>query len=761
MLACIPYNQDWVDNGSIASVGFRQAIFGSNKIMLSDRPQEPQFSTIVFTDANLNKDYCHVLFTSEVVSPSVIEETTIKAISSPIMTIKVPGTSYEEMTEAVEEPREENEPQKHVTIAFCIRSKSEHIQGLRETLEAMNNNITHILEKNKSQGKLISRVLACSETLRSMLWLLNEAFIPPPEVALVFKIGQEEVELPPDPLFGLNHSEACFKVLFDVLDVGQIITLYKSLMLEQSVTVLARQKQMLFCICEALRMLMFPLEWQRTYTPLLSEHFLRDAESFLGTYFIGLNAYLAVEDYSTAFEGATMLDIATSRLYVPQPVQLCHAVEAKLRSDLQALKMPQYTNFDVVTLKGYPQDTPDPDASVLPDSRPDAYIRKVREAFLEVWQGAFKNYETYIFKNSLDENEFNKEKFLEAFQGCGDQSCTCKDFWSKVINTTTFDEFVRQSRWLNDSNATRLKNLELPPGVPEPEEYEYVMQPKLSLSQIFDQLEDLLSVLDPKDERVHAIRGAAFHTIISIKKQLHIYATTIGTEADAELFESRRSRTSIPRTIDGSLSASKPLVSDIGNSFKQQSSLRSLNQGEPFTEHNIWYGKIGLLNLLRGLEILDPDDIKNISSWREAVEQLTSPDMVWQEHLIKAQILELNQGAPGDIVEEYVSAFEKQPYCLPKYSFALSLTDLIVIKPERVREMVGAKGDIRRIAKAVWDDKESELFDITVAKVQENSIGGPHDSLKSRSLHVRTSRTMHRLSADSPSKSPSKSPGGG
>lgn len=707
--------------------------------MLSDRPQEPQFSTIVFTDAYLNKDYCHVLFTSEVVSPSIVEETTIKAFSAPLKTMKqIPNSvSSDLFSPTIDEPRESdmNEPQKYVTIAFCMRSKSEHIQGLREMLEAMNNNITHTLEKYRnSRGRLINRILASSETLRNMLWLLNEAFIPPPEVSLVFKIGEEEVRLPPDPLFGLNHSENCFKVLFDVLDVGQILTLYKSLMLEQSVTVLARQKQLLFCICEALRLLMFPLEWQRTYTPLLSEDFLRDAESFLGTYFIGLNAYLAVEDFTNAFDGATMLDIATSRLYVPQPVEFCPIIEAKLRYDLQKLKNPQYSKLDSVNLKG-PSPTPNLLSTLAAETSPSDYIRKAREAFLGVWDGVLKNYQAYIYKNEIDENDFNKEKFLDEFQGCTGPNCACKDFWSKVINTTGFDEFVRQSRWLNESNATRLQSFDRPEDAEEPQEYEYVMQPNIGLIQMYDQLQELLAALVPKDQRVHAIKNGALHTISSIKKQISLYSESFSPAFDWDPcdVESRGTSTSVDHIGERSLPISKTTSLSVYPSMKPQISLRPVSPNEPSPDLNIWYGKYGLLSLLRALEVLDSEDIKGISSWEESIDQLSSTEMVWQEHLIKATILELSEGAPGDIVDEYVKACEKQPYCLPKYKFALHLSDLIIIKPERVRELVGANGDVKKVAKAVWDDKESQLFEKTVAKVNVSSIDR-QDSILGRKL---------------------------
>mmetsp|Transcript_9644 Transcript_9644/g.18808 ORF Transcript_9644/g.18808 Transcript_9644/m.18808 type:complete len:676 (-) Transcript_9644:1584-3611(-) len=646
-------------------------------------------------------------------------------------------------------PTDLTEPQKHVTIAFCIRSKSDHIQGLREILEAMNDNIMNTLEKYRNQrGKLINRIFASSETLRYMLWLLNEAFIPPPEVSLSFKIGDEEVVLPKDPLFGLGHSEFCIKVLFDVLDVGQILTLYKSLMLEQSVAVLARQKQLLFCICEALKMLMFPLEWHLTYIPLLSEQFLESAEGFLGTYFVGLNVYLAVEDYSSALDGATMLDIATSRLHVPQPFQFCPAVEAKLRAHLQELKNPQYSKFDSVNLKGASQSPTNLDFSYLDSEQgPDNYIRKIKQAFLGIWEGAFKNFRACIFVNNQDENEFNRDKFLDEFEGCPGPHCTCKEFWSKVINTTAFDEFVRQSRWLNESQATRIKKLVKPDEVEEPQEYVYVMEPKLSLEEMYDEISELLESLDCKDQqRMHAIKINAIQSITNIKKQLKLHAQNIGNEGDHGLSDTSSHTVSVLSTAhtEGSLAPPQLKIaqSDFRPDFKQ-SSLRPISPVDFAPELNIFYGKYGLLSLLRAIEVLDPEDIKSISSSNLSIEQLTSEHMVWQEHLIKALILELSEGAPGDIVDEYVKAFEIEPHSLPQYKFALHIKELIVIKPERVRELVRSSGDVMKIAKAAWDDRQSDIFESI--KVKENSIDRTNDSLMFRTSK---SPTMQRVSAD-------------
>jgi hypothetical protein len=707
-------------------------IFGSNKIMLSDRPQEPQFCTCVLTNAEGTKDYCHVLISSELISPSIIEETTVKALNSSLeVMMQLQGGEAESPT-LEEHNADSTEPRKYVSIAFCMRSRSEHIQGLREVLEALNNNIFHIFETNVKLGrKHFGRILGCSETLRNMLWLLNETFNPPPEVSLTLKLGCEEVTLPTDPLFGLSHSEYCVKVLFDVLDVAQIIALYTSLMLEQRVIVISRQRNLLSCICEALRSLMFPLTWMNTYVPCISEHLLDQVFGCLGIYFFGVSAYLSVEDLSTHFEEATILDIATSYLYVPKSsTRLCPLVEAKLRRRLQALKNPHFRKFDEVELMGKKlRRTGEDDVFEMLEKGGlgrNLFVNLVRQTFLQLWMDALKNLNDFVTRNSLDENEFNLEAFLSNFEGCADKKCTCEAYWSSVIKTNDFDDFVRQSRWLNDSRATDLHKIFKPEGEEDPEVYEFTLQPILSLTKMLDDLIELFSRLSSEDQSDHAIKATVMHSMKNMRSQIELYSSDISNETEyiPRGQHSRRSSIIMPKSIDSSFPLLKVSQSDAYTGLMPQFSLRPVAL-EALTEVGMWYGRYGLLGLLRGLEVLEPEELQSMSCADVLIEQLYAEDSpsdslgFWQKHLIKAQILELSQGAPEDIVDEYVKACVLQPHCLPQFKFALHLSDLIVIKRERVKELVGSKGTIRKIAKAVWDDKESQVFEMSAAKVQE------------------------------------------
>jgi hypothetical protein len=710
-------------------------IFGSNKAMLSDRIQEPQFCTLVLTDSEGNNDYCHVLLTSELVSPSVVEETAVKAFSVPLKQMKkLPGQAVDLFSHVDDLPiKDPTEPHKYTSIAFCVRSKSEFIQGMREILEAINNNLISTFEKHlKSGRRRIGHVLACSDTLRNMLWVLNEAFNPPPEVSLTIKLGSEVVLFPSNPLLGLSHSEYCVQVLFDVLDVGQILALYKSLMQEERVIVISRQRHLLFCICEGLRMLMFPMTWMHIYIPCISEHLFDEIFGCLGIYFLGVSAFLGVEDLVMHFEGATILDIEISRLHVPKPSLFCPVVETKLRRRLQELKHPQYRKFDEVNLKGVTRQ-PVKDYEFASIHSRDSYVSFVRHTFLQVWLDALPDFKHFVIRNSEDESEFNTEGFLSAFVGCREPKCSCKDFWSTVVRTANFDNFIRQSRWENDCKATDLQSIR-PEGEKESEAIECLVTPTLSLIQMYDCFYESFIKLTPDDRRGLALKSAATRTMLSVKEQIELYSISITEESEVFVREHSFERGSpISASTENSFSilkthsdvCSKPVLSILPGTVASSSPLR------------IWYGKYGLLTLLKVLDILNPDDIKSISSFDALIKQLDSAGVLaWQEHLIKAQILELANCAPEDIVKEYLKAFSLQPHSLPKYKFALHLADLMNLRPELVRELLESSGAVKRIAQAVLNEEESQLSDTSSMR------DGYSLDLKSRSsLTMSTSKS--------------------
>jgi hypothetical protein len=710
-------------------------IFGSNKTMLSDRVQEPQFCTLVLTDSDGTNDYCHVLLTSEPVSPSVVEETAVKAFSIPLKQMKRPLEQAADLFshEGRHRIKDPTEPHKYASIAFCVRSKSEFIQGMREILEAINNNLISTFEKHlKSGRRRIGHILACSDTLRNMLWVLNEAFNPPPEVALTIKLGSEVVLFPNDPLFGLSHSEYCVQVLFDVLDVGQILALYTSLMQEERVIVISRQRHLLFCICEGLRMLMFPLTWIHIYVPCISEHLFDEIIGCLGIYFFGVSAYLGVEDLVMHFEGATILDIEISRLHVPKPSLFCPAVETKLRQRLQELKHPQYCKFDEVNLKGVTR-RPVKDHKFSSMHSRDRYVSSVRHIFLQVWLDALKDFKHFVSRNCGDESEFNTQAFLDVYVGCGEPKCSCKDFWSTVVRTTNFDNFIRQSRWENDCKATDLQNILRSEEEKDSEAIECLVTPTLSLVQMYDCFINSFIKLTPDDQRGHAIKNTATSIMKRAKEQMELYSINITDESDVYVRENSYERGS---TLSVSTEDSFPIIKTLSDAyFKPKLSILPVSPAAPSSSPlQIWYGKYGLLTLLKVLDILNPVDIKSISSFDVLLNQLDSAgDLVWQEHLIKAQIFELANSAPEAIVKEYLKAFSLQPHSLPKYKFAMHLADLSNDRPELLSELLESSGAVKRIAQAVLNENKSQLFETVALRDSHSFDLKSHDSLTTTS----------------------------
>ena len=95
-----------------------------------------------------------------------------------------------------------------------------------------------------------------------------------------------DFRLPPN--MGLPALEVPTKLLFECLDVGNVLVLLSQLLLEKRIVLLSRYSSLTTEVAEIFRALLFPLDWASVYVPRLTAPMLT-ALDFPGPFFLGVS----------------------------------------------------------------------------------------------------------------------------------------------------------------------------------------------------------------------------------------------------------------------------------------------------------------------------------------------------------------------------------------------------------------------------------------------------------------------------------------
>ena len=251
-------------------------------------------------------------------------------------------------------------------------------------------------------------------------------------------------------------NDYCIDILFNTLEYSVIIKLFIALLFEKHIILIANQNMPLFCICESLRFLLFPLRWLHLYIPNLPYEQMSYLESPM-PYLIGINSTKTnAQDLINAYPSHIICEVGTSTLYGNvSNLKLPLNEEMKIKTKLLLLKSKYKNNYDELDIDGYSYNSSRRSSKTSNmDEYEDvdfnlSFAQNVQNIFFRIFKNSLKNFK----KEYIVNNVFNSQNFLNSFE-----QDEYKSFFEKIINTLAFENFIISMKYLDDS-ASRKFNL--------------------------------------------------------------------------------------------------------------------------------------------------------------------------------------------------------------------------------------------------------------------------------------------------------------
>ena len=314
-----------------------------------------------------------------------------------------------------------------------------------------NNNNNNIENNNNIYKKLL---FYQKIELLNYLNYSYEILHPPNKTILNFNLRFSQIKYCSQSNIEIPTNEICIKILFNCLEISTIINLYIALLFEKYIILIGNQNQMLFCICEGLKKLLFPFRWLHTYVPILPKQLFNFLDS-PSPYFFGIKSNLIDPiELNKQYPSHIICDINSSTIYGNvSSLKLPLNEELKIKKKLMLLKNKNINFYDDViidnvnfsNLNNKNIEFEDVDFSL-------SFNQNVQKIFFRIFKNnLYRIKKEYMFNNN---NTFDSKSFLRLF----DDNKEYKLFFDKIINTYAFEFFILYMHYFDDSNS-RLFNL--------------------------------------------------------------------------------------------------------------------------------------------------------------------------------------------------------------------------------------------------------------------------------------------------------------
>ena len=224
------------------------------------------------------------------------------------------------------------------------------------------NSYTNSNEKNSPKTSHSINSNIDSEKIKSFqkIELLNYLYfcyqLPRPPNKSIFTLSTrfDKIKYKFLSLGEIPTNDYCIDILFNTLEYSVIIKLFIALLFEKHIILIANQNMPLFCICESLRFLLFPLRWLHLYIPNLPYEQMSYLESPM-PYLIGINSTKTnAQDLINAYPSHIICEVGTSTLYGNvSNLKLPLNEEMKIKTKLLLLKSKYKNNYDELDIDGY------------------------------------------------------------------------------------------------------------------------------------------------------------------------------------------------------------------------------------------------------------------------------------------------------------------------------------------------------------------------------------------------------------------------
>jgi hypothetical protein len=631
------------NQGSI-KVTHKQLIFPNGSPQPSLEPQSPEFYTQMQTGSKGDGTFIHCLVVWEYVNPIISEESKPNAYSQRIslMTDILDASPAEHKQSDSSDPTRSDQPGVYVPVAMCIETHQVFFRASKELMVALYNHYHDTCEAMADSDMV--HLIANTEFARHVSFILNDLFIPPPECKFEVQIGQYRITHTADELDRLPHSEDCIKVLFEVLDISNIILLWKSLLLEKHVVILSSSKYMCFNVCEGIKALMFPLQWAFNYTPILPSNMVEFLEVIFPTIFGVLNTVVSFEEVKKLSPNATIIDVDTQRSSSDSFELFCPRIEDQLRLKLQSLKLSAYSRLDKANVKRIYHKTKEFEVSAGTDTE---LITQIRQAFLQVFIDAFSTLDScFTFNEAKNEHEVNPENFLNMLPECP-YDHGCKDFWKSLIESEHFIQYCLAKYNLVNSYAKIFDRMTKAQQQTKKDSPTYTLtsclHPKAMYNTIWQALKSANSEFKTGeiDKTLRILRQSADIFFRDNQEDINNHPYFEDSDFLSHLKSSPR-----PKARTHTV----PTRGHFGEAAMKVTSI---------SESHFFYGNTGLYKYLRTLfGFMGEQDFKKLSDNEVLLQSLEDAPQTWQTHLVRASAYLVQDSNGEQVIEEFLRVSE-------------------------------------------------------------------------------------------------------
>ena len=328
-----------------------------------------------------------------------------------------------------------------ILLSNNIKNSENNNENNNENINSTNNEKIKIYQKLE----LLNYMHFCYQILR-----------PPNDSIFSLNLRFNIIEYKFNSLKEKPSNDFCIEVLFNVLEISVIIKLFIALLFEKQIIIISNQNLPLFCICESLKLLLFPFRWLHSYIPNLPCEQISFLESPT-PYLMGINSSsINLQELMNNYPSHIICDSTTSTLYGNvSNLKLPFNEENKMKTKLLLLNSKFKNNYDDIELgKYFDNNNVSNRSSFFNDSFYNedkdsdkidfklSFAKNVQNTFFSI----FKNNLVDIKKEYMTGNVFNSRKFINSFL-----EEDYKLFFEKIINTIAFEDFILSMQYLDDS----------------------------------------------------------------------------------------------------------------------------------------------------------------------------------------------------------------------------------------------------------------------------------------------------------------------
>ena len=598
----------------------------------------------------------------------------------------------------------------YVPVVLCLLTKQQHDHAFRQLLEALYDYLYQIRRKcQESCGVKEAHAIANAEFVRYALFLINDVVCPPKYTDLHIVIGPKIVNFPADRWAELPHHEPCITLLMETVDTSKVIDIWTGMLLERQIIIMSKQNYVQFAVCEALRMLIYPLKWSHVFIPVVGDTNCLEAPV---PYLMGVNSQLiSFEEVVELASSAIILDLDSGKFNCGKMPRICCKEEAKLREDLFAIKMHKYQNIDRARISAFPQ------TSRLDDETKGNLFRS---AFLAIFLSNLQHYQACIIHDKDKfQYEFSHKNFIMYLSKCDNPKCKASKFWTDAVETSLFADFVGDSTTFDESNTANF-NMMLDKMYPtekrhgvEKASQEYTsatvtieLQPFYTPKEFFS-----LLTMPPRMGEMEAIDEEEKKETISPQERLKYWEQTFEMLDRLPYFQSD---SGLSDMLGIQRHASMPADARYARHFGSREmgsgplDFATAKSEDASEDHcNLIYGTDGLIRFCKFIINTVPHGrLQAINAWSQLEEWLLGEignEAHWQYYILLAYVYEFMGKAETERLDLVLKAYDLNENSLPAYRFTQMLENLGKDDPQTLHRIKPYHGRVNDILKKVED----------------------------------------------------------